>query len=429
MSTAVRWMDRYHDLAGALVRDAPASGPYVLGFNVCVDAVWCVDGPLLARLVDLARLDDTTRSSTTAAEQGPRLCRLMVDRIIQGHGGEIAVEWSHGPSWFAGAIRPPDRLQAGGTGAQAAWTLAELGARCIMPLSDRSPTQLGVLHPDIEVAVGDRLTPLRHTAPPPGWERAARPLHHIFEFTAGTPLGDREVPRSTRIIVRFADDGIECDDGFAALQPEFLPTAQAAVVSGMNAIADGDDDSWRWLDGTIEAWSELKVPNVHLELADYGAAADMRTAVEYGAGRALSLGLSLSELRKLNGGAAPSWTAVQSVASRHGYDAVVVHADEWSCAVHRQQPAAVERRLAAGNLLASARAFRGGPTSHLDVPASARIVDDHPRSGDLGDGWHVTCVPSPYLRAPTSTVGLGDSFVAGFQLAAALGYAEGGPPT
>ncbi len=414
MTTATHWRDRYTDVAARVLRDAPASGPFVLGFNVCVDAVWHVDAALLERLGTLV---SPAKSGSAAAS---RLCRRILDRVTRGRGGEIFCDWTDGPAWFAEHIPPPRRLQVGGTGPQAAWTLAVLGTRCLLPLADRSRAQLQVLHPDIEVAIGAEWTPLRRLLADAGPPTPGRPFHHIFEFTAGTQADDLSVARSTRVIVRFADDGIECDENFAAAQRTVLPSTQGGVISGMNAIGPSDTASWHWLDATVQAWADLGVPHVHLELAEYPSRPDLEAAAAYGAGRAHSLGMSLSELRTLTGGPHPSWSAVGDLATRHGYDLVVVHADDWALAVHRDDSTTVEARLLSGGLLASARAAWGTPTAHLQLPEDAAFVDDRPASQALGDGWRLTCVPTPWQRAPATTIGLGDSFVAGFQLGAAL---------
>jgi hypothetical protein len=76
--------------------------------------------------------------------------------------------------------------------------------------------------------------------------------------------------------------------------------------------------------------------------------------------------------------------------------------------------------LTAGSSLAAARARAGQPTAELTPAADACYTDDRPPDGALGDGWRATCVPAPHLRTPASTVGLGDTFVAGVLLAESL---------
>jgi ADP-dependent phosphofructokinase/glucokinase len=47
-------------------------------------------------------------------------------------------------------------------------------------------------------------------------------------------------------------------------------------------------------------------------------------------------------------------------------------------------------------------------------------AEDIPESGPLNGGWRVDCVPAPFVPRPASTIGLGDTFIAGLLLAAAL---------
>jgi len=413
MTGTLSWRDRYTELGNALVSDAPSAGPFLFGFSICVDAIWSVNEGQLRRMAEIA---------SSGHDSGPaaRVLRAVIGRIVLGRGGELFEDWGEGPEWFDAFLGEPDRLQVGGTGPQAAWTLAELGTRCVIPLADRSPEQLAVLHPSIEVATGDGLVAVQELIrASPEHSEPGRPRHYILEFAAGTSLGLNVLPRSTRIILRFAQDGIECDDALVALHPEVLRQVRGAVVSGMNAIQPEDTRSREFLNHAVDEWVEFGVDNVHLELADYPNSGDLRAAAGFGAGRAKSLGLSLSELRIAGVPETSSFIqAAQALGDMHSYTAVVVHADDWSLAVHRDDPIAIERRLMSGNLLASVRAARGIPQCELALPSDASFAEDIPQSGALVDGWWVTCVPSPWLRTPKSTIGLGDSFVAGFQLGA-----------
>ena len=73
-----------------------------------------------------------------------------------------------------------------------------------------------------------------------------------------------------------------------------------------------------------------------------------------------------------------------------------------------------------GNLLAASRARCGKPTADLAAADGARFATDLPATGPLGDGWRCACAPTPYLARPASTIGLGDTFVAGLLLADCL---------
>jgi len=99
---------------------------------------------------------------------------------------------------------------------------------------------------------------------------------------------------------------------------------------------------------------------------------------------------------------------------------VIVHADDFALAVHHDPDPDPTNVLLAGSVLAAARARAGQPSDDLVPPDEATLTDDLPASGPLGDGWRAASVPSPYLRRPAATVGLGDTFVAGVLLAESL---------
>jgi ADP-dependent phosphofructokinase/glucokinase len=254
---------------------------------------------------------------------------------------------------------------------------------------------------------------------PYGGDRPAPRLpHYILEFTAGTPWGAGTVARSTRIIVRFAEDGIERDGEFAAAAPELAGAAGAGLVSGLNGVPDRDRASRDWLRSVVTGWRDAGLASIHLELAEYvRPAALVELTTEY-AGLVSSVGMSLSELRSFSAGD-PAEAAVR-IAERYRLARVLVHADEWSLAVHRGDPEPAAAAVRLGNLLAAARAAHGSPTGSLAPPPEARFATDYPASGPLGGGWRVSCAPSPYLPRPATTIGLGDSFVAGALLADCL---------
>jgi ADP-dependent phosphofructokinase/glucokinase len=89
-------------------------------------------------------------------------------------------------------------------------------------------------------------------------------------------------------------------------------------------------------------------------------------------------------------------------------------------AVYRSQDPSPVRQLLGGNLLAAARARVGRPTDQLEPSPGAEFTDDRPADERMSRSWSATSVPTPYLRRPAATIGLGDTFVAGLLLAESL---------
>jgi ADP-dependent phosphofructokinase/glucokinase len=403
------WTEQYAECAAAL-RGSAARAPLTLtGFSACVDAVYTVDAHVLDTLTHVAGRDDTGLETAVA--------RTILERIAEARGGELFREWDEGPAWAENLLGSPTRLQVGGTGPQAAWALATLGAPSVVALRDRSPDQLSVLHPAIGICGPGGVTAASES---PAGTAATKPRHYILEFTAGTRWSAGVVGRSTRIILRFAHDGLERDEAFARLTPRLAPQSGAGLVSGMNGIRPGDERDEQWLIDLARQWRESGLPLIHLELAEYPVDRQLADACKQYAGVASSIGMSLSELRALTGSSAHPAELALGVAQLASADRVCIHADTWSVSVHRRDPAVEVMMLLTGNLMAACRAAHGVPTADLDVHPLAIYVDDFPNSRDLGGGWRVDCVPSPYLYQPRSTVGLGDTFVAGTLLAHGL---------
>jgi ADP-dependent phosphofructokinase/glucokinase len=221
-------------------------------------------------------------------------------------------------------------------------------------------------------------------------------------------------------MLRFLDSGIERDGLFAATARRMAPDASALLISGLDSLAEGDNESIIWLKALAADLKARRLPTSHLELAEFPRPRAMEDVAHGFGGLAHSVGMSLSEARMLAGAGDPPASAARAIAERFGYACVFVHADDWALAVHRGPPGAKVGALMAGNLLASARASLGRPSADLAVPADAIFAGDIPPAGPLGDGWQADCVPSPYLARPKATVGLGDTFVGGLMLAAGL---------
>jgi len=408
-ATGTRWRDAYLRVAERIVAGAPAARPVLTVSNACVDAVFHVDAVRLSRLTAAAR---TARDSDG---RGAELVSRVLDRISDGRGGELLARWPDGPAWITAVLGPPNRYQAGGTGPQASWTLATVGATSVLALADRSAEQLAVLDLRTGLCADGQVVPVGSLVPS---GTPTKLPHSILEFTAGTKCGTLSVPRSSRIILRFGDEPIERDEQFFHLAPKLAAGAGAGLLSGLNSLAEDDSRDRDWLAALARAWARAGLAVIHHELAEFPTPARLRQAARLAP--ATSLGLSLSELFTLTGRRGDPRLLAQQVASQYGMRRVIVHADHWALAVHRADSRHIERVLLAGNAFAAARARHGQPTANLDPAEDASYTEDLPQSGALGDGWQTICVPVPHLRRPAGTIGLGDTFSAGALLAESL---------
>ncbi|SHE51609.1 ADP-dependent phosphofructokinase/glucokinase [Kaistia soli DSM 19436] len=390
------WAKAYAQLADALPATAARARPVIAGFSAFVDA--------------LVRLEDANALFADGAPPEARqLGEELVRRAQAGIGGEIALPWPAGDAFLGATL--PHVTRVGGTSAQIANVLAPLGIDVLMALADRSAAQLGVLDRQVLLADGEGL--VRAGAVAAGG--TAKPRHWIFETTVGASIRGETVRRSTRVIVRLADDGPEIDVTFALASPLLAARAGGAVLSSLVSTPDDQmDQAIATVASLAKRWRAAGLAFVHQELADYGSRPalpeKLLTALQ---GTVTSVGMSLSEWRALSGDAALTDTdAVRRFAERWSLDRVAIHADEWALAVTRGDPAREKRALMTGCLLAAARAGLGRHALPVLCPADA-CFEPLPAFAPLADGWSVIACPAPYLPSPKSTIGLGDTFVAG----------------
>jgi ADP-dependent phosphofructokinase/glucokinase len=366
------------------------------GFSACVDA--------------FTRLDDACHATLRAGP--PEAQALAVElsrRAALGIGGEIRVDWPEGSAWLDAHL--PLRLALGGTSAHAARLLTLIGAPALLALEHRSPEQLAVLDADMLIAAE---APVRAADERGGG--VDRPRVYVFEYDADEPIDGAAPPRASRIIIRFHDFDLERDEAFLSLGPRLLRQGGGqgcGVLSGFNALGAGArlEAGLALAREAAAAWRAAGIGLIHLELAGYESPACRDRAIAGLTGAAHSLGMSLSEFRALMPGSGPLADGLIRLGERFSLDRVTVHADDWAISATRRNPAQEREALMMGCLLASARAAAGQLTIPSGLPPGA-CFEEPPPEVLLGD-WSIISCPSPHVRHPRTTLGLGDTFMAG----------------
>lgn len=390
------WHDAYRALQTRLDTYAAQAGWTMCGLSLCVDAFTQLDDACCARL----------------AEGPPGACALGAElhrRAASGIGGELRLDWAEGPAWLD--ARLPFRIALGGTAAHAAKLLTRLGAPALLALEHRTPEQVAVLDPDMLLA-GEE--PVRAADLRP--EGADRLRVYVFEYTAGHSLAGVLLPRSSRIIVRFHDFDLERDAAFARLAPRLLraaPGKGSGILAGFNALGQGArlDAGLRYARGVAADWKGAGIGVIHVELAGYETPACRDRSLTALSGSMTSLGMSLSEFRALEPELPSLPEGLCRLGTRLGLSRVSVHADDWAMSATRHDPDQEREALMMGCLLASARAAAGGPAIPIALPPEAQFAE--PPAEEYGHGWHIVSCPSPHLLRPRTTLGLGDTFMAG----------------
>ncbi|MGA8660637.1 MAG: ADP-dependent glucokinase/phosphofructokinase [Chthoniobacterales bacterium] len=397
--TSSGWRDIYCALSERLPSYVDNARLTICGLATCVDAY--------VRLHEAQALLNAEPGTPQAA-----LAKELFRRAAAGIGGEFRMEWPAGGTWVENNLEISS-WGLGGTGAQAAQTLATLGAPALMSLQNRGERQLSVIHPDVRVAghaglVRCRDLPVVKAANP------AKPAHYIFEFTQGIKVGPVIPERSTRTIVRFADDPLDKDPDFVRESIAAAATAGAGILCGFNEVSNQElEASLAETLVLIKAWKARGLRTIHLELGDY-ASVQARDAVLKSLGPQItSLGMSYSELSGLRGGSEDLTNKAYELSKAFELSRLCVHADTWALAITRGDAERELEALMCGCLLASARAEKGQPCLPPQVSRAA-VFHDPPweifrkRGGQCG-----VCCAAPYLEHPGATIGLGDTFLAG----------------
>ena len=387
------WRVRYADLIGQVEQYAAHARWTFCGLGACVDAV-------------LSAHDAAPALSAASDPAARAIGDILTRRAAAGVGGEVRVQWDAGPAWLDAAL--PMRTALGGGGPHAARALTRLGAPALLALSHRDAEQMASVDGDLLLAQDGRPTPARNIVP----HGAPRPKIYIFEITAGRPIGGAVAPRSSRIIVRFTDPDIEDDAEFAALSTALAPDAGAGVLSGFSGIrSDALDGALARANTLGLSWRAAGVAVVHLEMAGFDTPGQRDHTLAGLRGAYSSLGLSQSEYRALVPGDAPETATIVATAERLGIDRLCVHADTWALAATRQNPDRERTALMMGCLLAGARAAAGHAVRPVALDANA-VFETPPDDGRHGP-WHIVACAAPYLAHPATTLGLGDTLMAG----------------
>ena len=192
----------------------------------------CVDARILAHELTPLFAPDAPPQAQSLRRNG------QGSRAAQASAVKCRIDWPEGPAWLARHL--PITYALGGTGPQAAWSLAVIGAPALIALEDRSAHKLRQVHPEHS----DRRER----------QSASRRRHRTARYRVGPRSSSSNIPlamtiddvtpkRSSRIIVRFHDPGLEHDDAIRQAQRQACAEAGAGLISGFNCIPYDKIDS------------------------------------------------------------------------------------------------------------------------------------------------------------------------------------------
>src|SRR5688572_13663466 len=113
------WPRYYEYLIGALPQHVKDARLTLCSMNACVDA-----------RISMHEIEALLADSAPAEARA--FSEIIRGRAQRGIGGEVRVEWPDGPTWLTAHV--PVSYALGGTGPQAGWTLAAVGAPALVAL-------------------------------------------------------------------------------------------------------------------------------------------------------------------------------------------------------------------------------------------------------------------------------------------------------
>ena len=351
-----RWTEAYRQVIDELPHTAAVAAMTLCGMNTVVDA--------RVEMTDLADLPGSDDQRARA------FVMLLRDRALKGIGGEVRVDWLEGPAWLKKHL--PIRYDLGGTGPHAARALNAVGAPALVALQDRSPHMLSLFPPQVMIAEGGMIVAARdarqHGEP--------RPETFIFEYSAGSQIDGSVLSRSSRIVVRFDDGGVDIDPAFDALTPSLASIAGAGLISGFNnEPLDRLEAAIERIFGLTRVWKKAGLPLIHLELAGYASREALDLVLQAVPGAVTSVGISQSELLALMGDSGQLTSVISSLGEMLGVERLCVHADHWAVTATKGDPRLELNALITGCLLATTRAAAGAPAMPSQIPAGASFQD------------------------------------------------------
>ncbi|GEM_PF-1782274 len=311
-----------------------------------------------------------------------------------------------------------DEVAPGGQAGQMALTAARLGVRCY--LHSEPGRRLGELFGGLEVLVGESRGFVRVDEAEAEGEL---PVHYVIELRAGDVHFGVRVPENTRFIASHDTAAFEL-----RINPHYMEHVSAvmervekACVSGFHLV-DGEHASRvRVAARLMEEWREEN-PRlfIHTELGEFCSRRTLEMFRRYVLPSVDSAGLNEVELRQLTGEQRLE-EALLSVSQE--VERLVFHTSRYALGVAspHDHPRQFRAALQFGTLLAAYRAVHGTP------PAMEELERFEPPKPDAGAlqvyrrlrralGERLCFVPALTALHPKHTVGLGDTFAAGFVL-------------
>jgi len=363
--------------------------------------------------------------------------RIVSYYVLNGLGGEVEIIENSICELLESAFKHTFAL--GGTGAQGGAALSAMGFPVLMHITDMSKEVCDLLdRPGVDVVTPKGTKPIIEAA------SDELPIRHIIlQYTKGEKINicgkEYEVPLSNRLIMDYdkVHKRLPIKSAFINYCEKHAKDILAYSVSGFNAIIDAEIMS-RHADELYAHFNRIKEKNenaiIYLEGAYY-LNSDVKNLVFDKLARSIDiLGMNEEELvdHTEKHGVMTDKDDIESVLNGlellldiYPAKGIVLHTKDYSMYCGDELPGIdYEKGLTLGNLMSGTRARIGeyGTIEDCEATLSLGLSETgcafaKALTGKATDK-QVYLVPSRYMEQPKFTIGLGDTFMAGFMLAA-----------
>jgi len=361
--------------------------------------------------------------------------------ISTGRGGELLVENNEICEWMKNEF--PWEFKIGGTGAQICNALSMLNNKVILHSTYMSEKLKALLFGEnIYLPSGNKILKLDKC----NYEKTPYE-HFIFEFDESLIVGDKDkeikCPRANRLIMHL-DENLEFNKDFLEFALENAKCIRAIVLSGFNIISNKENLQQK-LDYVSKCIKQIKALNndifVYFENGDTKNK-ELKELIFFSVlDFADCIGMNENEFEDLlaNRNMQVDVKNINDLLEKALYTynelnfkELIIHTENFSVGITGNNPIKVRDSLFMGNLVSCNRARTGwfGGYEELrdcikEIPASTEGIEqieglikkgiiDENLICKINESQAIAVAPSRKVCMPVCTVGLGDSFVAGF---------------
>jgi len=407
----------------------------IFGYTSDVDVIIEWDSAIINEIIATYLSEEPSIKEFESIDSMESFARIVSYYMLQGLGGEIDV--TNGEVIEVLEKQFESHFAIGGTCAQAACALGTMGFPSIIHITDKSREVSHLMD-------GLGIEAIDHVGKIPILEGSSNELpvkHLILQYPKGAVikiLGKEYVTKiSNRIILDFdkIHKYVPIDTCFLDYCEEHAKDILAYSSSGFNGIVDSIIMT-EVIENLAVHYQKIKKLNpnctIYLESAHYMSSEINDIVYERLAGSIDLLGMNEEELYGYTQkhGIHANFNDITSILAsleillgRYSLTGIILHTKDYAlyCGYHIKG-VDFRRGLTLGNLMASTRARIGRYGTYeecketLELPMSPAGVAFCEQLDQIQSRHLTYIVPSLYMEYPTYTIGLGDTFLAGFMI-------------